>query len=114
MPAAIPIIMAITALTSTGLGVYSAVKSSGESDQYQKMLQQQQQQEQADKAKAAEAERQQKLQLLRRAAPDAQAATGGSLTDSGFASLVANIAGLPSDVNMAEELLKPGGATSAP
>lgn len=116
MPAAIPIILAVTGLVSTGLGVYGAVKgaTSSSSDPYQKMLQQQQQQEAQDKAKAAEAERQQKIQMLMRAAPDAQAQTGGSLTDSGFASLVSNIAGLPSDVNLAEELLKPGGPAAAP
>lgn len=109
MPAAIPFIVAATTLFGTGLSAYEALSGGPKGPDQNALLQQQQ----ADEAKAKAAERDQKLQMLRRAAPDAQAQTGGSLTDAGFSQLVANIAGLPGDINLAEQLLKPG-SPSAP
>lgn len=52
---------------------------------------------------------QQKSMMLRRAAPDAQAATGGSLAPDSFANLTAILAGIPGDVQLAQRLL--GGNT---
>lgn len=59
------------------------------------------QQAQADAEKQAAAETAQRSQALRRAAPDAQAQTGGSLTDAPFASLTSYIAGAPSNLQEA-------------
>lgn len=108
MPAAIPFIVAAATLASSGVSIYQAFSKPGGGPDPKAI----QAQQQADAAKAKEAENQQKLQLLRRSAPDAQAQTGGALTDQGFASLVANIAGLPGDLNLAQELLKPGAGSS--
>jgi hypothetical protein len=108
MPAAIPLIAAIVGIAGTGFSVYEAVKGpsgSGGADPAAA---------QAQALKDKQAQQQQELQMLRRAAPNAQAATGGSLTDAGFASLVANLAGLPGDVNLAETLLKGGNTPGTP
>lgn len=107
MPAALPFIIAATALAGTGITAYEAFNKPSGPDPA--ALQQQQQQ---DALKAKQAQDAQKLQMLRKAAPDAQAAAGGSLTDQGFSQLVANIAGLPGDINLAQELLKPGSNTA--
>jgi hypothetical protein len=65
----------------------------------------------ADAQKQAEQEAATKSQLLRKAAPDAQAQTGGSLTDAPFASLTSSIAGLPGSVEDALRLLGGGGTS---
>jgi len=38
-------------------------------------------------------------------APDAQAATGGSLSDSSFASMVSELSGAPADTNLAQQTI---------
>jgi len=68
-------------------------------------------QAEADAKKQAEQEAASHAQMLRRAAPDAQAQTGGSLTEAPFASLTSSIAGLPGSVDEALRLLS-GGASS--
>lgn len=64
-----------------------------------------QQQAQADAAKQAAQEAATKAQLIRKSAPDAQTAVGGSLTDAPFAQLTADIAGQPGDIQTALKLL---------
>lgn len=108
MSAALPFIIAAASLASTGVSVFEAVRGPGGpggpsvADQQSQAL------------KDRQTRQDQELQLLRRTAPNAQAQTGGSLTDAGFASLVANLAGLPGDVSLAESLLKGGTTASTP
>ena len=64
-----------------------------------------QQQADADAKKQQQQEQLTKAQLLRRSAPDAQAQTGGSLTDMPFAALTSDIAGIPGDIQQAFKLL---------
>jgi hypothetical protein len=53
----------------------------------------------------------QKTALIRRAAPDAQAATGGALAPDAFASFTSMLAGMPGDNALAQRILN-GGAAS--
>ena len=59
------------------------------------------QQAQTDADKQAKADAAIKAAALRRSAPDAQAQTGGSLTDAPFASLTQSIAGEPGNIQEA-------------
>lgn len=67
-----------------------------------------QQQASADAAKQAKADAAVKAAALRRASPDAQAQTGGSLTDAPFASLTQSIAGEPGNIQEALRALGMG------
>jgi hypothetical protein len=106
MPFGLPLI--IPALLSAIGPVTGLIESAGQpsaSDMEKKQQAQMQQQAQADAAKQAQQEQLTKGQLLRKASPDAQAATGGSLTDAPFAQLTSSIAGVPGDINEALKLL---------
>jgi len=63
-----------------------------------KQLQTQNQQQQQELA-------QQKEQAFKHFAPDAQAATGGALSDQSFSALVAELSGQPGDVNLAQQTI---------
>jgi len=54
---------------------------------------------------------QQKSALLRRTAPDAQSATGGSLSPDAFAAFTSILAGLPGDSSLASKVLNGGGGS---
>ena len=100
MPAAIIPILLSTALTAGASYGISKLESPGgpsSSDVEAQMKQQ----ATADAQKQEQAEAAQRGQALRRAAPDAQAQTGGSLTDAPFASLTSYIAGAPSNLQEA-------------
>jgi len=101
MPAAIPwITLAITAVTS-GVGIEKAITAPKPPDLNAAM----QKQASDDAAAQAKQDAATKAQLLRRSAPDAQAATGGSLTEAPFAQLTSDIAGQPGDIQTALKLL---------
>jgi|SRR5579859_2888025 len=101
MPAAIPwITLAITA-ASGGVGIEKALTAPDPNDAIKKSEQAQQAQAAADAKKQQEADAAQRAQALRLAAPNAQAQTGGSLTDSPFASLTSSIAGTPGNIQEA-------------
>lgn len=116
MPAAaIPIITAIIGAAGVGTSIAGLAESGGSSGpSAQQLSEQQQQQAQADAQKAAQAQQLQKDQLLRRAAPDAQAQTGGSLTDAPLAQLIASISGQPGDVNSAMKFANGSNGSTAP
>ena len=46
-----------------------------------------------------------KMQAFRKFAPDAQGQTGGALTDKSFSQMVAELAGEPGDLNLAQKTL---------
>lgn len=100
MPQAlIPIILgtALSAGASYGISKLTSPGGPSSSDVEAQMKQQ----AEADAKKQQDAEAAQRAQALRRAAPDAQAQTGGSLTDAPFASLTSYIAGAPSNLQEA-------------
>jgi len=108
MPPAIvaAIIGAAVTGTTTGLEASGAIGGGGggpSAADLQKMQQMQQQKQQ----------QQQEQQAFSRFAPDVQAATGGSLSDQSFASMVAELSGSPADVNLAQQTLfgPPQGST---
>lgn len=88
-----PAIAGVLSLFSGGGG--------GGSSSAQDIATQQEQQAKADADKQAKAEAAMRASALRRAAPDVQAATGGSLTDAPFASLTQSIAGEPGNLQEA-------------
>jgi cell pole-organizing protein PopZ len=113
MPAAILVpILASVAGAGASFGLEKAFTPSGPSfsDQQHQM----EQQAAADAEKQAKADAAQKAAALKRSAPDAQAQTGGSLTDAPFASLVSSISGVPSNIQEAMRALGLGGESSQP
>jgi len=112
-PLAAGIIPLLLSAVPAGIGaVESLTASSGPSfsDQQKQM----EQQATADAEKQAKADAAQKAAALKRSAPDAQAQTGGSLTDAPFASLVSSISGVPSNIQEAMRALGLGGEGSQP
>jgi len=100
MPVAPAIIAAIIGAAATvGTTVYGSIKSGEAQDDAKKQAEQQQAQLAADQKAQAEKDAQrvqsEQAQQLRRAAPDAQAQTGGALTGNPLEALIAQIAGQP-------------------
>lgn len=101
MPIPVPIIAALigAGVSGTEIGLQASgafqPSTSGATQADQAALAKQQ----AD-AKAA-----QEKQLFAHAAPDVQARTGGSLADPSFAAMVAEMAGAPADVNLAQQTI---------
>jgi len=101
MPLSAPIIAALIGLAgsgvTTGLEASGAIGgSSGPSaQQEQTLLNQQNQQSQQNQEKAA----------FRQFAPNAQAQTGGSLSDQSLSSMIAELSGSPADTNLAQQTI---------
>jgi hypothetical protein len=60
---------------------------------------------------------QQEQEAFKRFSPDVQGQTGGALSDSSFASMVAELSGAPADMNLAQQTLfgnTPGLSTGSP
>jgi hypothetical protein len=102
MPAIIPFIPLIVGAAAAGTTAYATVSANSNADDA--IAEQRRMAADAEK-KNAEELRRAKDQMLRRAMPDAQSQTGGALTDSSFAAMVAELAGLPGDIGMAQKLL---------
>lgn len=112
MPQAVLIpILAAVASSGVGFGLQKAFTPSEPSFADEQKAQQAQAQSDADKQAKADAAA--KAQALKRSAPDAQAQTGGSLTDAPFASLVQSISGQPGNIQEAMRALGLGGGGSS-
>jgi type II secretory pathway pseudopilin PulG len=110
MPIAAPVIAAlITAgVSGTEIGLQASGAFQPSTSGQTKALEQQNQQQQL-------ALQQQKQQAFRGAAGDAQAATGGALTDKSFSQLVAELSGNPGDLQLAQDtLFGSGGGGTGP
>ena len=92
------------------MGVMSLFGHGGSSSSSTSATDAAQQQAKADADKQAKIDAATKTAALRRAAPDAQAQTGGSLTDMPFASLTQSIAGEPGNIQEALRALGMGGS----
>jgi len=101
MPVAIPLIVG-TLLSTVGPHLFGGGSGGGSSTDPNAAAQQQ---AKADADKQAKLDAATKTAALRRAAPDAQAQTGGSLTDMPFASLTQSIAGEPGNIQEAMRAL---------
>lgn len=95
----LPAIMGVMSLFGGGSGSSSSSTSATDAAQ---------QQAKTDADKQAKADAAMKASALRRASPDAQAQTGGSLTDAPFASLTQSIAGEPGNIQEALRALGMG------
>lgn len=82
---------------TTGLEVSGAIGGGGGGNQTAALQQQNEQQQAALKA--------QEEQAFKHFAPDVQSATGGSLSDASFAQTVAELAGNPSDIGLAQQTI---------
>lgn len=84
--------------TTIGLETSGALSkgSSGPSSQQEQMLLNQQNQQ---------AQQKQEQQLFRHFAPDAQAQTGGSLSDNSLSAMIAELSGAPADTNLARQTI---------
>lgn len=112
MPAAIPAIIGALVSTGVGFGLNKLTSSSGPSQT--DINQQMQEQAKTDAEKQAKSEAMIRQQMLRKSAPDAQAAVGGSLTATPFAQLTADIAGEPGSLQDALRMLgQSGGGDSS-
>jgi len=110
MPVAIPLIVG-TLVSTLGPKLFSGGNSGPSLADSQKQMEQQ---ATADAEKQAKSDAAQKAAALKRSAPDAQAQTGGSLTDAPFASLVSSISGVPSNIQEAMRALGLSGEGSQP
>lgn len=80
---------------TTGLEASGVIGgSSGPSVQSQELANQEQQQKQ---------QQQQEQQLFKQYAPNAQAQTGGSLSDTSLSALISQLSGAPQDINLAQQ-----------
>jgi hypothetical protein len=93
--------------TTTGLEASGAIGGGGGPSLSQAEQQQQQQQVQNNKQLTA-----QEQQAFKQFAPDAQAATGGSLSDQSFSALVSELAGQPGDIQLAQQTIFPSTSSS--
>lgn len=107
MPAALAFIPLVLG-AATGIGSTLFGGGSSSSSDIQKA---QQQQAQQDAAKQAAQDAAQRKQLLSKQVGNAQELTGGSLSDSSFAQEIANLAGLPGNMQDALRLL--GGSSTS-
>jgi hypothetical protein len=85
-----------TGLQLEGVGTGTPQKDAQAQLQKQELANEQQQQKQQQEALQ---------QAFKHFAPDAQAATGGSLSDKSFASLVAELSGQPGDISQAQQTI---------
>jgi hypothetical protein len=85
-------------VSATGLGLQAAGTFQPSTSGQTKALEQQNQQQQ-------QALQQQQQQAFKSFAPDAQASTGGALTDKSFSQLVAELAGNPGNLQLAQDTL---------
>lgn len=98
-----------TAATGIGLQASGALSpsTSGQVKQ-QELLNQEEQQKQQQTSEQA---------LFKRFAPDAQANTGGSLSDTSLAALITELSGNPGDIGLAQQTVfgnSPGLTTTSP
>jgi hypothetical protein len=107
MPPILGIAGLLPALIGAGVtGVTTGLEASGAIGGGGGPSQATQQQEQLTQQEAAQKQQQQQLQqTFKSFAPDAQAQTGGSLSDSSFASLVAELAGQPGNIGTAQQTI---------
>lgn len=96
MPQALALLPLALAGTTTGLELSGAFQPS--TGGQEKALE-------AENAKQAAALKAQEEQAFRRFAPDVQAQTGGSLSDASFAQTVAELAGQPGDLGLAQQTI---------
>lgn len=113
MPIAAPIVAAligagVTGVT-TGLEASGAIGGGGGPSQSQLQQQQLQQQQQQQKQQQT-----QEQAAFKQFAPDAQAQTGGALSDRAFSALVAELSGAPADINLAQQTVFGASPTSSP
>jgi hypothetical protein len=102
----LPIITAVIGAAGVGTSIYGLTQQPGVPDPKTTQTA-----VDAQAAKDKSSQEQQNQQLARRAAPDAQAQTGGSLTDTAFSDLVARLIGQPGDTTNVHNALFGGSGT---
>lgn len=102
MPIAPPIIAALIGLAgtgvTTGLEASGALGGGGGGPSAQQIATQENQANQ-------KSQQLQEQQAFKRFAPDAQAQTGGALSDTSLSAMIAELAGSPADTNLAQQTL---------
>jgi hypothetical protein len=96
MPPAIIAAVIGAAATATDIGLQASGALAPSTSGQEKALM-------ASEQKQQEALKQQEAQAFKRFAPDVQSATGGALTDRSFAQMVAELAGQPGDIGLAQQ-----------